>query len=78
MRTENHFQLLQEPIGQFVPSQRGQELPNCLVGLSSNVPGPTQQDCHQGTVILPENREINSFSQGGSSANQLDTRAQRV
>lgn len=32
------------------------------MGLSSNVPGPTQQHCNKGTVILPENGGTNSFS----------------
>lgn len=73
MGTQNHFQLLQEPICQFVPSQRGQELLNCLMGLSSNVPGPTEQHSNKGTVKLSGNREIDGFSKGGSSANQLDT-----
>lgn len=78
MRTENHFQLLQEPIGQFVSSQRGQKLPDCLMGLSSNMPGPTQQYCNKGTVILPENGEISRLSNGGSSANHLATKAQSI
>lgn len=78
MRTENHFQLLQKPISQFVPSQRGQELLNCLMGLSSNVPDPTQQYCNKGTVILPANGETNRFSKGGSSAKHMDINAQRV
>lgn len=56
VRTENHFELLQKPIGQLVPSQRGQELLHCLVGLPADVPGAAQQHGHQGTVVLPANR----------------------
>lgn len=41
------------------------------------MPDPTQQYCNKGTVILPANREINRFSKGGSSANQLDIKAQK-
>lgn len=43
------------------------------MGLSSNVPGPTEQHSNKGTVKLSGNREINGFSKGGSSANQVNT-----
>lgn len=55
MRTEDHFELLQKPIGQLVPSQRGQQLLHCLLGLPADVPGAAQQHGHQGTVVLPAN-----------------------
>lgn len=72
MRTENHFELLQEPIGQLVPPQRGQELLHCLVGLSTDVPGAAQQHGHQGTVVLPANRHTESAREAA-----LQTRVQR-
>lgn len=76
MRIENHFELLQEPIGQLVPPQRGQELPDCLVGLPTDVPGAAQQHSQQGTVVLPANTDTGLAR--GQLCSQGHTKAPRV
>lgn len=53
VRAQDSLHLLQESVSQLEAPEGGEQLPDSLLRLPSDVPGPTQEHGHQGPVVLP-------------------------